>query len=167
LRSLKQDQLADEFVVTINRAAEQAVPEAAAVFTDAVKQMTIADARDILAGGDDAATKFFRRATETNLHARFLPIVQKATEAAGATSAYKNLADYSKNSAVGKRFSGLRSALGISTPDPASLNLDDYVTREALDGLFKMVAEEEKLIRKDPQARTTELLQRVFGGLGR
>ena len=91
LRALKQDKLADEFVTTMNHAAEQAVPEAAGVFGDAVKGMSIADAKTILTGTNNAATQYFRRTTETNLYAKFLPIVKQATDQTGVTSAYKQL----------------------------------------------------------------------------
>jgi hypothetical protein len=166
MRSLKQDELADTFVATMNRAAELAVPEAAAVFADAVRQMTIADAKSILTGPDDAATEYFRRTSQTNLYARFLPIVRKSTESAGATAAFKKIVEQSKSDVVAKklgRLRGLGAAFGFSAPDPSALDLDDYVTNGALDGLFKMVAQEEKLIRRNPQARTTEILQKVFG----
>jgi hypothetical protein len=93
LRAMKQDKLADEFVTTMNHAAEQAVPEAGVVFADALKQLTIADAKSILAGTNDAATQYFRKTTQTNLYARFYPIVQKATRQTGATAAYQNLMD--------------------------------------------------------------------------
>ena len=158
LRTLRQDKLADEFVTTMNRAAEQAVPEAAAVLGDAVKQMSIADARSILTGTNDAATQYFRRTSETNLHARFLPIVKAATEKAGVTSAYKRMTD-----SAGSVFEGLSaSLLGKEAPD-----LDDYVTRKTLDGLFVKIAEQEKMIRENPVARTTDLLQQVFGAVGK
>lgn len=166
MRSLKQDQLADTFITTMNRAAEQAVPEAAAVFADSLKQMTIADAKSILTGPDDAATQYFRRTSQTNLYARFRPIVQKSTESAGATAAFKNIVEQSKSDAIAKKLGGLRSlgaAFGFNAPDPTALDLDDYVTTKALDGLFHRVAQEEKLIRQNPQARTTEILQKVFG----
>jgi hypothetical protein len=154
LRTLRQDKLADEFVTTMNRAAEQAVPEAAAVLGDSVKQMSIADAKSIVTGTNNAATQYFRRTSETNLHARFLPIVKAATEKAGVTSAYKQMTDK-----VGGGFGGFgASLLGKQAPD-----LDDYVTRKALDGLFVKIADEEKQIRENPVARTTDLLQKVFG----
>lgn len=154
LRMLRQDKLADEFVTTMNRAAEQAVPEAAAVLGDSVKQMSITDAKSIVTGTNNAATQFFRRTSETNLHARFLPIVKAATEKAGVTSAYKRMADK-----VGGGLGGLGgSLLGKQAPD-----LDDYVTRKTLDGLFVKIAEQEKQIRENPVARTTDLLQKVFG----
>lgn len=91
LRAVKQDKLADDFVTTMNHAAEQAVPEAGTVFADALKQMTIEDAKSILSGPNDAATQYFQRTTQTNLYGKFYPIVQKATENTGVTAAYKNL----------------------------------------------------------------------------
>ncbi len=157
LRTLRQDKLADEFVVTMNRAAEQAVPEAAAVLADSVKQMNIADAKSILTGTNNAATEYFQRTSRTNLHARFLPIVQSATEKAGVTGSYKRMTEK-----VGGRFAGLTgNLLGAEMP-----NLDEYVTAKALDGLFLKVAEQEKLIRENPLARTSDLLRKVFGSLG-
>ncbi len=156
LRALKQDKLADDFVNTMNRAAEQAVPEAAGVFADAVKKMTIEDARSILAGTNNAATQYFRRTTETNLYARFLPIVKKATDQTGVTSAYKQLMEKAGGGSALGSFG--RSLLG-----PESIDVDGYVTNKALDGLFKMVAEEEKRIRENPVARTSDLLKQVFG----
>ena len=153
LRTLRQDKLADEFVTTLNRAAEQAVPEAAAVLGDSVKQMSIADAKSILTGTNNAATQYFRRTSETNLHARFLPIVKSATEKTGVTSAYKRM--------MGKAsFAG--SFLGLDAGD-----IDAYVTRKTLDGLFLKIAEQEKLIRENPVARTTDLLQKVFGAVAK
>jgi hypothetical protein len=161
LRTLRQDKLADEFVTTMNRAAEQAVPEAAAVLGDSVKQMSITDAKNILTGTNNAATQFFRRTSETNLHARFLPIVKAATEKAGVTGAYKRMTDK-----VGGGLGGLGGLggglLGRQAPD-----LDDYVTHKTLDGLFVKIAEQEKQIRENPVARTTDLLQKVFGAVGK
>lgn len=154
LRILRQDKLADEFVTTLNRAAEQAVPEAAVVLGDTVKQMSITDAKSIVAGTNNAATQYFRRTSETNLHERFLPIVKGATEKAGVTSAYKRMTDK-----TGSGFGGVGGGLfGKQAPD-----LDDYVTRKTLDGLFLKIAEQEKQIRENPAARTTDLLQKVFG----
>jgi Protein of unknown function (DUF4197) len=161
LRTLRQDKLADEFVTTMNRAAEQAVPQAAAVLGDSVKQMSIADAKSILTGTNNAATQYFRRTSETNLHARFLPIVKAATEKAGVTGAYKQMTDKAGGGvgALGGLGGGL---LGKQAPD-----LDDYVTRKTLDGLFLKIAEQEKQIRENPVARTTDLLQKVFGAVGK
>jgi len=157
LRSLKQDKLADNFVTAMNHAAEQAVPEATSVFADAVRQMTIDDAKAILTGPTNAATEFFRRATSTNLFTRFHPIVEKATASAGVTSAYKKMTA----AANGSSSSLTKSLGGLMGSD--AMDVDTYVTNKALDGLFKMVADEEAKIRANPAARTTDLLQKVFG----
>lgn len=160
LRSLGQDRLADDFIATMNHAAEQAVPQAANVFIDAVQRMSIQDAKAILVGPEDSATQYFRRVTQTNLYVRFLPIVKTATDQAGVTSAYKRLmSEGSQN----KYFSTLESLVLKNQPE----DIDQYVTERALDGLFKMVAQEEAHIRKDPVARTSELLQKVFGAVTR
>jgi hypothetical protein len=158
LHALKQDELVDDFVATMNHAAEQAVPQAASVFGDAVKQMSIDDAKNILTGPDDAATQFFRRTTQTNLYARFLPIVQAATAKTGVTSAYKKMMGEVNSS---KTFGSLTTRyLGSD-----ALDIDAYVTNKSLDSLFKMVADEEKNIRQNPAARTTDLLQKVFSAV--
>lgn len=152
LRSLGRDKYADQFVATLNHAAEKAVPEAAAIFAEALAQMTLADARAILKGPDDAATQYFRKTSEARLKERFLPIVKGATDQAGVTAAYKKLMQKAGPAA---RF------IGADATD-----LDGYVNGKAVDGLFKMIAAEEKRIRQDPLARTTELLRKVFGSLG-
>jgi hypothetical protein len=164
LRAMGQDKLADEFVATMNHAAEQAVPEAAGVFGDAVKAMSIEDAKAVLTGPADSATQFFRRTTSTNLYAKFYPIVQKATAAAGVTGAYKNMmAKVSGGGSFGSSLSGLAgNYLGSD-----ALDVDAYVTNKTLDGLFKMVADEEKNIRANPVARTTDLMKTVFGAVGK
>lgn len=149
LRSIGQGKVADEFEQTINRAAEQAVPETLSIFGDTIKQMSLEDARGILDGGDSAATDYFRKKSDNRLNGAILPIVQRATKEAGVTSAYKQLV---KN--VG--FLG-------SYVDMDAMDLDKYVTSKALDGLFLKLAEQELLIRKDPVARTTDLLKHVFG----
>ncbi len=160
LRLLHQDKLADEFVATMNHAAEEAVPAAASIFGDAVKQMSIEDAKAILTGTNDAATQFFRRTTQTNLYAKFYPIVQSATAKTGVTAVYKNMmAKVNTGNALGGM---LNSYVGAD-----ALNVDAYVTNKALDGLFKMVAEEELRIRTNPVARTTDLLKQVFGAVGK
>lgn len=151
LRRLKQDALADEFVTAMNRAAEQAVPEAAEVLGDSIRQMTLADAEAILTGTNNAATAYFRRTSEVNLLARFRPIVEQATAKTGVTGAYKQM--------LGKA-PALTSFLGGDVAD-----IDGYVTRKALDGLFVKIADEEKRIRENPVARTTDLLQKVFGAV--
>ena len=160
LRTLRQEKLADEFITTMNRAAEKAVPEAAAVLGNSVKQMTLTNAKAILTGTNNAATAYFRRTSETNLHERFLPIVKKATESTGVTAAYKQMMDkVGKGSAVGNLLGG-GSLLGKDATD-----IDAYVTHKALDGLFLKIAEEEKRIRENPVARSSDLLKKVFGAL--
>ena len=158
LRLAGQGQLADDFIGSLNHAAEQAVPVAAPVFGDAIKNMSIADAQGLLSGGEDSATQFFRRTTQTNLTAKFLPIVQQATTSVGVTSRYKEM--------MGK-FAALDTLSGLfGKSSPVKLDaadIDSYVTSKAMDGLFKVVAEEEKNIRANPVARTTSLLQSVFG----
>jgi len=160
LRTLKQDALADQFVTTLNRAAEQAVPEAAAVLGDSLKQMTLQDAKAILVGTNNAATAYFRRTSTTNLQERFLPIVKRATEQAGVTRVYKQMLDQVQGGALGgfgKLGAGL---LGMDTVD-----LDAYVTSKSLDGLFLKIGDEERRIRESAAARTTDLLQQVFGAV--
>ena len=161
LRLAGQGQMVDDFIGSMNHAAEQAVPVAAGVFGDAIQQMSIADAKGILAGPDDAATQFFRKTTQTNLFTKFYPVVQKATDSVGVTAQYKAM--------MGK-FSGLNTLGGIggmfgqkkpAAPDAG--DIDTYVTNKALDGLFTMVAAEEKNVRANPMARTSDLLQKVFG----
>jgi len=149
LRALRQDKLADEFVASMNHAAERAVPEAAAVFGAAIQQMTLEDARGILNGPDDAATQYFRKTSSAALTEKMRPIVEQATAATGVTASYKNMMS---------RAGGMTSLLSSSATD-----LDGYVTAKTLDGLFLMVAEEEKRIRENPLARSTELLKKVFG----
>ncbi|HEY5913874.1 MAG TPA: DUF4197 domain-containing protein [Verrucomicrobiae bacterium] len=160
LRALKQDKLADDFVNTMNHAAERAVPQAAGVFTDAIRQMSFTDAKTILTGTNNAATQYFRRTTETNLFEKFLPIVKQATDQTGVTSSYKRLMEKAGGGSPFGSFG--RSLLGAEAMD-----VDAYVTNKALDGLFKMVADEEKRIRENPIARTSDVLQRVFGAVSK
>jgi len=150
LRAFGQGKRVDEFVMSMNRAAEKAVPVAIDVFLDAIKQMTFDDARKILLSGqDDSATQFFRRTSENTLRAKFRPIVEEATTSVGVTQKYKDM--------IG-RYGFIGKAIGEDASD-----LDGYVTQKALDGLFLLVADEEKKIRKDPFGRTTALLRKVFG----
>jgi hypothetical protein len=141
---------ADELELTMNRAAEAAVPEAKPLLIDAVKKMTVQDAKGILTGGDTAGTEYFRRTTQDQLRRKFLPIVQQATRKVQLAEKYKQYAD------VGARF-GL-----ISEQDA---NLDQYVTQRALDGLYFMIAEEEKKIRQDPLGSASSIIKKVFGAL--
>jgi hypothetical protein len=158
LRALRQDHLADEVITTMNRAAEQAVPQGAQVLGDSVKQMTLVDAKKILSSTNTAATDYFRRTSQTNLYIRFLPIVKEATSKTGVTSAYKRMTDKASLGGLGNLGSAV---LGKQ----AAFDVDDYVTRKAMDGLFLKIAEQEKLIRENPAARTTDLLQKVFGAV--
>lgn len=162
LGRLGQQARVEEFHTTLNRAAEQAVPEAAGVLADSVRRMTLEDARAILNSTNTAATDFFRRTSTTNLHMRLLPIVKTATERTGVTAGYKDLVTRS-----GLGGSGLLGGLGRSLLGAETLDVDDYVTSRALEGLFLKIGEEEKRIREDPAARATELLKKVFGGTAR
>jgi hypothetical protein len=150
MRRVGMGRYADELIVTMNRAAEQAVPEAKALFVQSAKKMSVQDAKGILTGGETAGTEYFRRTTRTDLHRRFLPIVQKATARVDLAQKYEQYAD----KAV---------AVGMLGKDDA--DLDEYVTQKALDGLYLMVAEEEKKIRKDPVAAGSAIIRKVFGPL--
>jgi hypothetical protein len=138
----------DEFVLSMNQAAEAAAPLAARYFSDAIRDMSVDDARGILSGGNTAATDFFRSKTHDKLYAAFKPTVSQKVGEVGATRAYKDM--------VGRYES-------VPMMSKQSVDLDDYVTNKSLDGLFLMVAEEEKKIRTNPAARTTDLLKSVFG----
>lgn len=151
VRSLGQGQYADQFIASMNRAAERAVPVATDIFLKAIQGMQLSDAQAIVSGPDNAATEYFKRHTREALHAAFLPIVQKATQETNVTAAYKQLAQQ-----AGPLSGGLLKS--------ESLDLDQYVTGKALDGLFLKLAEEEQRIRENPMARSTELLKKVFGG---
>lgn len=147
LRRVGAGKYADQFVTSLNRAAEAAAPQAKSIFLDVIRGMTIQDAVGILRGADDAVTQYFRRHSQARLTAAFRPVVARTTSEAGVTAYYK-------------RFVQKAAATGLV--DTHGLDLDDYVTRKALDGLFYMLAREEKRIREDPIARTTELLRKVF-----
>lgn len=150
LRLLGQGNKVDEFVESMNHAAEEAVPVATDIFLDSVKQMSFTDAKNILfSKQDDAATQFFRRTSEDRLRQEFRPIVEDFTERVGVTQNYKNM--------IG-RYGFLGRALGQDGSD-----IDGYVTEKALDGLFLLMADEERKIRRDPIGRTTSILQKVFG----
>ena len=141
---------ADKLILTLNRAAEAAVPEAKQLFVDSVRKMTLQDAKGILQGGDTAGTEYFRRSTESELRRRFLPIVKRSIAKVGLAQQYNNFAD-----------KGV--AFGVIRKEDS--NLDDYVTQKALDGLFLMVAEEEKKVRKDPLGSGASIIRKVFGAL--
>ena len=140
----------DELVVAMNRAAEAAVPEARRLLVDAVKKMSVKDAKAVLTGGDTAATEYFRRTSNQALHDRFLPIVKTATDRVGVAQRYRE-------------FARPAAALGLIKTEHA--DLDEYVTLKALDGLYFMLAEEEKKIRTDPVGTGSAILRKVFGAL--
>jgi hypothetical protein len=144
------DDEAKELVTAMNRAAEAAVPEARTLLVDSVKQMSFDDARQILTGGDDAATQYFRRSSYDKLATRFLPIVKQTTDRSDLSKKYNE-------------FAGQAAQLGVI--DARDAKVEDYVTRKALDGLFTMIAEEERAIRKDPLGQSSKLLQSVFGAV--
>jgi hypothetical protein len=150
MRRFGMGKYADELIVTLNRAAEAAVPEAEQLLIDALRQMSVQDAKGILTGGETAGTEYFRRVTAGELAKRFQPIVQRATARVGLAQKYNQYA------ARGVR---------VGLVDAEDANLDDYVTRKALDGLFFMVAEEERKIRKDPVGSASRLIKKVFGAL--
>jgi hypothetical protein len=138
----------DEFELSMNRAAERAAPEAKNIFWDAIKQMTFTDARKILDGQDNAATLYFKDKTSGRLQEIFKPITHQAMSEVGTTRYYQSIDDKIKT---------------IPFADQMSFDLDQYVTDKALGGLFFMLAEEEKKIRRDPAARVSDLLKKVFG----
>jgi hypothetical protein len=138
----------DEFELSMNRAAERAAPEAKGLFLDAIKQMTFTDAKKILNGRENEATLYFKEKTSPRLKEISKPIVHQAMGDVGVTRSYQDLE---------------QSARSVPFAGSFAFDLDQYVTERALDGLFLMVAEEEKRIREDPMARTTDLLKKVFG----
>ena len=148
LRFAGQSRQVDEFVLSMNRAAEKAAPFAKDIFWGAIKRMTFSDATRILKGGDTAATDYFRGATTEELATAFQPIVTESMESIGVTRQYKVLA-------------GRYNALPFVKSQ--AFDLDRYVVDKALDGLFYVLAEEERKIRTDPAARVTDLLRTVFG----
>ena len=150
MRRFGMGKYADELIVTLNRAAEAAVPEAKQLFIDALRQMSVQDAKGILTGGDTAGTEYFRRVTADELAKRFLPIVQRATARVGLAQKYNQYA---------------RHGVRVGLVEAEDANLDDYVTRKALDGLYFVVAEEERKIRKDPVGAASSLIRKVFGAL--
>ncbi|MFO1345270.1 MAG: DUF4197 domain-containing protein [Rhodocyclaceae bacterium] len=149
MRTLGAGKYADELIETMNHAAELAVVEAKPILVNAVKNMSFDDARGILTGGDDAATQYFRRATSADLTAKFLPVVKQATAKVELADKYND-------------YAGKAAKMGLL--DKKDANLDQYVTQKALDGLFLMVAEQEKAIRKDPVSTGSALLKKIFGG---
>lgn len=150
MRAMGMGKQADELVVAMNRAAESAVSQAKPILVDAVKNMTVQDAKQILTGGDDSVTQYFRRTTSVPLQEKFKPIVAQATAKVQLAQKYDQL--------VGKA-----ESFGLVKKEDA--NLDSYVTRKALDGLYLMIGEEERAIRKDPLGASGSLAKKVFGAL--
>ncbi|MCX4187874.1 DUF4197 domain-containing protein [Methylophaga sp. OBS4] len=148
MRQFGMSELADEFETSMNHAAEKAAPEATDIVVNAIKDMTIDDAKQILNGPDDAATQYFREQTSDRLTTLFRPAIKDSLDQVGSTHYYNQLNDrVSSIPVVGENL---------------NVNLPDYVTEQALNGLFTMLALEEKKIRENPAARTTELLKKVF-----
>ncbi len=154
-RQLGAGKKVDAFELSMNRAAEKAVPVAAGILADSVRQMTLQDAIGLVRGGETSATDFFRRSSEQKLYAAFRPIVEKQTASVGVTQKYKDFSKKAGGSSMG-------ALLGSGQGSATSADLDDYVTRETIDGLFHVIAEQEKQIRQNPASRTTDLLRRVF-----
>ncbi len=148
LRAVGYGPQVDQFVLSMNRAAEKAAPAARQIFLDAILQMSFDDVRGIYKGGDTAATDYFRNKTSDQLAQAFRPIVEQATSDVGVTEQYKKL--------VGR-------AQMIPFVRTDSFDLDGYVVAKALDGLFFVLGQEERRIRTDPQAQVTSLLREVFG----
>ncbi len=152
LKMLGMQRQAKELIVAMNRAAEQAVPEAKQLLVGAIKNMSVQDVKGILTGGDTAATDYFRKTTSESLAQAFLPIVTKATKNVGLAEKYNKLA------AKGEQ---------MGVVDAKQAKIEDYVTQKALDGLFLMIADQEKAIRSNPVGAATGMAQKVFGMLGK
>lgn len=152
LRFAGMKKQADELVLSMNRAAEAAAPEAKQLLVDAVKKMSVQDAKKILTGGDTAGTEYFKRTTQTQLSERFLPIVKKATDRVGLAQQYNSLA-------------GQGAQLGLIKKDQATI--EQYVTQKALDGLYFMIGEQEKAFRQNPVGASSDIVRKVFGAMKR
>jgi hypothetical protein len=149
LRFAGQQHRVDELVTAMNRAAEAAVPEAEALLLGAVKSLTVADAVKIVRGSETSVTEYFSSRTRAALGEKFLPIVTAATEKVSLAEKYNAVA-------------GKASGFGLVKKEDA--NVQVYVTRKALDGLYWMIGEEEKKIRRDPVGTGSDILRKVFGG---
>ncbi len=150
MRMFGMGKQADDLVLKMNRAAELAVPEAKTLLVNAVKKMSVTDAKNILTGGEDAATQYFKTATSGPMAEKFLPIVKKATENVELAQQYNKYAE-------------MGSKYGMVKKEQA--NVEQYVTQKTLDGVYLMMAEEEKGIRRDPMGQASKLLKKVFGSL--
>jgi hypothetical protein len=150
MRMFGMGKQADELVLSMNRAAEAAVPEAKVLLVDAVKKMSVEDVKHVLTGGDDAATRYFKKTTAGPLAEKFLPTVKKATEKVQLAQQYN-------------AYAGTALKYGLVKKEQA--NIEQYVTQKTLDGLYLMMAEEERAIRKDPVGQASSLVRKVFGAL--
>lgn len=150
MRGLGQGKKVDELVTAMNRAAESAVPESKQLLSNAVKQMTVTDAKQILTGGDTSVTTFFADKTRLPLGEKFLPIVTRATEKVSLASKYNAVAS---------------KGVGMGVVKKEDANVQQYVTGKTLDGLYLMIGEEEKKIRQNPVATGSAILKKVFGAL--
>jgi hypothetical protein len=148
LRQIGLGSEVDKFVMTLNRGAEDAAREAKPIFVAAIRSMTIQDAWSILKGEDNAATQYLKRTTSAHLKDKFKPVIQNSLNKVNATKYYSDIVN---------RYNQLPLVQKVNP------NLDDYATDKAIEGLFVMIAKEEKNIRQNPVARTTELLRKVFG----
>jgi hypothetical protein len=150
MRGFGMGKQADELVNAMNRAAEAAVPQAKTLLVNSIKQMSVQDAKGILSGGEDSATQYFRRTTSGPLTEKFKPVVKQAMAKVKLAEKYDQLA-------------GKASKFGLVREQDAQL--ENYVTQKTLDGLYLMIAEEEKAIRQDPAGAAGKLAQKVFGAL--
>ena len=150
MRSLGVSKHADNLIVAMNRAAETAAAEAKPILLDAVRNMSMDDAKSILTGGDDSATQYFRSTSSEALSQKFLPVVKNATDQVGLLKRYNE-------------FAGKGAKFGLVPEKHA--NIENYVTQKTLDGIFLIMAEEERAIRSDPVGRGNKLLQKVFGSM--
>ncbi|MBV2163000.1 MAG: DUF4197 domain-containing protein [Comamonas sp.] len=150
MRRFGQGKRIDDLVTSLNRAAEDAVPLGRDLLVDAVQSMSVQDAKNILTGGDTAVTDFFARKTRTPLGQRFLPVVQQSTQKVGLAQRYD-------------AFAGKAAGFGLVKQEDA--NLAQYVTGKTLDGLYFMIGEEERKIRRDPVGQSSAILKKVFGAV--
>jgi len=150
LRMFGMGKQADQLVETMNHAAENAVAEAKPILTESIKKMSIKDAKDILTGGDDSVTQYFKRTSADQLTAKFMPIVKTETKKLKLADQYN-------------KFAGKAASAGLV--DKKNADVDSYVTQKAMDGLFLMIAEEEKKLRANPMEAGSDLLKNVFGAL--
>lgn len=169
IRKAGGEKMADDLIVSMNNAAVKAAPKTAAIFADSIQKMSLNDAKKILSGGNEAATEYFKRSSNTSLKEAIKPIVQETMKENSVASYYDTVNDFYKNNVKNmvEDSSVMSMAKGFGAdkylPSASDVNLDDYVTQKALDGLFTMIGEKESQIRQSPVAQTTSLLKQVFG----